>query len=115
MFGHDHVGHGASQGKRAYIEDVDHYVDDVIEHCSLQKVAKRMKKNTYSSLKEKHPNLPLFLIGHSMGGMIAIRVVVRYPKMFQGMILNGPLVIPGPQVKCYSKISAQPQLNSAST
>ena len=28
-------------------------------------------------LKEKHPSLPLFLVGHSMGGMIALRCVIR--------------------------------------
>ena len=27
--------------------------------------------------KEKHPSLPLFLVGHSMGGMIALRCVIR--------------------------------------
>ena len=45
MFGHDHVGHGASQGRRVYIEDIDHYVDDVIEHCSLQKVFRLLEKH----------------------------------------------------------------------
>ena len=33
VFGHDHVGHGESEGKRAYIENVDHYVDDLVQHC----------------------------------------------------------------------------------
>ena len=33
VFGHDHIGHGESDGSRAYIENVDHYVDDVITHC----------------------------------------------------------------------------------
>ena len=27
--------------------------------------------------KERHPSLPLFLVGHSMGGMIALRCVIR--------------------------------------
>ena len=38
VFGHDHIGHGESDGKRAYIENVDHYVDDLIEHSMLVKV-----------------------------------------------------------------------------
>lgn len=84
VFGHDHIGHGESDGSRAYIENVDHYVDDVITHC--------MK------MQDKHPDLPLFLIGHSMGGMIALRAVLRHPGFFTGMILNGPLIVPGPQV-----------------
>jgi len=84
VFGHDHVGHGASEGKRVYIENVEHYVDDIIEHCMFQ--------------KEKHSSLPLFILGHSMGGMISLRCVIRYPHVFQGMLLNGPLIIPGPQI-----------------
>merc|ERR1719278_346504 len=49
-------------------------------------------------LKEKHPSLPLFLVGHSMGGMIALRCVIRNPELFDGFVLNGPLIVPGPQV-----------------
>jgi len=83
-FGHDHVGHGSSQGKRVYIENVDHYVDDVIHHCM--------------EMQDKHNNLPIFIVGHSMGGMIAVRSVLRHPDFFKGMVLNGPLIVPGPQV-----------------
>jgi len=84
VFGHDHIGHGESDGKRAYIENVDHYVDDIIHHSM--------------ELKEKYKELPIYIIGHSMGGMIALRSVLRHPGYFSGMILNGPLVIPGPQI-----------------
>ena len=41
VFGHDHMGHGESDGSRAYIEDVDHYVDDVITHCMKMQVTNR--------------------------------------------------------------------------
>ena len=41
VFGHDHMGHGESDGSRAYIEDVDHYVDDVITHCMKMQVINR--------------------------------------------------------------------------
>lgn len=83
-FGHDHVGHGSSEGKRVYIESVDMYVDDVVQHSIL--------------LQEKHPSLPLFLVGHSMGGMVALSCVLRKPELFQGFVLNGPLIVPGPQI-----------------
>ena len=35
-FGHDHIGHGQSDGIPAYIEDVDDYVDDLVEHCKVK-------------------------------------------------------------------------------
>jgi acylglycerol lipase len=78
------VGHGSSEGKRVYIDNVDHYVDDVIHHGM--------------DIQDKHPNLPVFLVGHSMGGMIAVRSVLRHPGFFKGMVLNGPLIVVGPQV-----------------
>ena len=32
-FGHDHAGHGQSEGIPAYIDSVDDYVDDLVDHC----------------------------------------------------------------------------------
>ncbi len=37
------------------------------------------------------------MVAHSMGGMVSLRTALCYPKMFQGMVLNGPLIIPGAQ------------------
>ena len=37
------------------------------------------------------------MVAHSMGGMVALRAALCYPKMFQGMVLQGPLIIPGAQ------------------
>ena len=98
VFGHDHIGHGESDGKRAYIENVDHYVDDIIHHSMELKVSSLLRTLDWLSGQEKYKELPIYIIGHSMGGMIALRSVLRHPGYFSGMILNGPLVIPGPQV-----------------
>ena len=43
VFGHDHLGHGESEGKRAYIENVDHYVDDLVQHCMDMQVLNTIK------------------------------------------------------------------------
>lgn len=83
-YGHDHVGHGRSEGKRVYVETVDEYVDDVIHHAKL--------------IQEKYPGLAHFIVGHSMGGMITLKTVLRHPDFFRGMVLEGPLIVPGPQI-----------------
>ncbi|CAI0990649.1 Phospholipase ytpA [Serratia quinivorans] len=78
VFGPDHLGHGLSQGERVLIEDYDAVVDDVhrvVEH-----------------FKSLHPDLPLVVIGHSMGGMIATRYVQRYGDDVRALVLSGPLI-----------------------
>ncbi len=64
VFGPDHLGHGLSQGERVLIEDYDAVVDDV--------------QRVVSHFRQQYPALPLVVIGHSMGGMIATRYVQRY-------------------------------------
>nr|XP_053651324.1 uncharacterized protein LOC128701577 isoform X2 [Cherax quadricarinatus] len=77
-FGHDHVGHGRSEGIRGYVECVDDYVNDVLHHCD--------------DLCATHPSLPCFIVGHSMGGMIAIKCAMARPQFFTGVVLMGPLI-----------------------
>jgi acylglycerol lipase len=75
MYAVDHRGHGASAGLRAHVERFDHYVDDL--HLLVQHAARA------------HPYLPRFMIGHSMGGLIATRYALRYEAEFTGLVLSG--------------------------
>ena len=56
VFGHDHVGHGQSEGERALVGDMGQLTNPVVQHCR-EKV-------------DQYPGVPLFIIGHSMGGLI---------------------------------------------
>ena len=38
------------------------------------------------------------MIAHSMGGMVAVRAALLHPDKFKGMVLIGPLIIPGQSV-----------------
>ena len=33
VFGHDHVGHGESEGERVLVTDMEEFVAPVIQHC----------------------------------------------------------------------------------
>lgn len=76
VFAHDHVGHGRSEGARVCIDTVDTYVKDVFQHTDI--------------LLQKYPNLPIFYIGHSMGGTIGIKAAMKRPNYFKGIVLSGP-------------------------
>ena len=78
VYGVDHVGHGASEGERVLIEDFERVVDD------LHQVDR--------TARSEHPGLPVVLLGHSMGGLIAARYAQRYGDTLTALVLSGPLV-----------------------
>lgn len=73
----DNRGHGNSGGKRAYIDDFYYFVDDADQITNLA--------------RKDYPELPLFMLGHSMGGFITVAYGVRYPDKLEGQILSGAL------------------------
>lgn len=78
--GNDHLGHGSS------VIDKDHYGyfaeknGDTIVVDDLHTLTEEMKKN--------YPNIPYFLLGHSMGSFIARNYLAKY-----GTELNGALIV----------------------
>jgi alpha-beta hydrolase superfamily lysophospholipase len=80
--GADHLGHGRSGGERMHIEDFEVLVDDLDRVVQLATAGKA--------------DLPIVLIGHSMGGMIATRYAQRHPERLAALVLSGPLLGPWP-------------------
>lgn len=76
--GPDHMGHGRSAGERVLIEDFEEVVTD------LHTVAGRVQ--------EAHPGLPVVVIGHSMGGLIAARYAQRYGDTLAALVLSAPVI-----------------------
>lgn len=76
---HDHRGHGRSEGRRGHVDAFDTYVDDLLTLITLVDGVEK-------------PRLPLVLLGHSMGGLIALRCAGRHPGRFDGLILSSPLL-----------------------
>jgi alpha-beta hydrolase superfamily lysophospholipase len=65
-------GRGRSEGERFYVEDVADYVADV--------------SNTIKLAKSRHPGLPLFLLGHSAGGVVSSTYTLDNQKELKGFI-----------------------------
>ncbi|XP_023128286.1 monoglyceride lipase isoform X1 [Amphiprion ocellaris] len=83
VFAHDHVGHGQSEGDRMIIKDFQVYVRDSLQHIDL--------------MKSRHPELPVFIVGHSMGGAISILTACERPEDFSGVVLIAPMVQMSPE------------------
>lgn len=78
VFGPDHVGHGRSAGERVVIEDFEDVVADVHAVADLARAT--------------HPDLPVVLIGHSMGGLIAARYAQLHGAGLAALVLSGPVI-----------------------
>jgi alpha-beta hydrolase superfamily lysophospholipase len=79
--GYDHYGHGDSAGQRGAMPNPRRLIDDladVIDDCA-----------------RLHPGVPLFVLGHSMGGLIAADFVRQGVRQITGLILSSPAFDPG--------------------
>lgn len=73
--GFDHRGHGQSPGRRGHIMSWSEYREDVrafLGHVGAQ-----------------FPDVPMFLYGHSLGGLIATEYVLFHPEGLDGLIVSG--------------------------
>ncbi|SEG60124.1 Lysophospholipase, alpha-beta hydrolase superfamily [Nonomuraea solani] len=78
VYGLDHMGHGKSEGDRVLVEDFEDVVTDV--HAVEERA------------RAEHPGVPVVVIGHSMGGMIAARYAQRYGSGLAALVLSGPVI-----------------------
>jgi acylglycerol lipase len=73
----DHRGHGRSSGARAFIDRLDHAVRDLDGVVDLARAA--------------HPGTTTFLLGHSMGGAVALAYAIEHQDRLDGLVLSAPL------------------------
>ncbi len=78
VYGVDHVGHGKSSGTRVYVERFGDYTDTL--------------KTYFDMVRHWQPAKPVFLVGHSMGGLIGAVYLLDHQAKFTGAVLSGPAV-----------------------
>lgn len=72
VYAHDLRGRGQSDGERFYVDDVLEYVADV--HGAI------------AIAKQRQPNLPVFLLGHSAGGVTSCVFTLEHQSEIKGLI-----------------------------
>lgn len=75
VFALDLRGHGQSGGKRASVRVFREYVSDLGRFID--------------QVRETHPVPPRFLFGHSMGGLVALQLVLEHPEKVEGLAITG--------------------------
>lgn len=76
VWGIDHRGHGQSQGRRGHVDSFSDYVEDL--HRFYQEV-----------VEPALGTMPRFVLGHSMGSIIAMNYVTMYSVGLSGCVLSG--------------------------
>ncbi|MGH3770407.1 MAG: lysophospholipase [Pseudonocardiaceae bacterium] len=80
VYAADHRGHGRSDGRRGNIERMALIVADL---SSFVRFA-----------LQRHPGLPVFMVGHSLGGLIALHYATEPGASLDGLVVSGPAVQP---------------------
>jgi acylglycerol lipase len=65
-------GRGKSEGERYYVEHIDDYVSDVAQTVELA--------------RSHHPGLPVYLLGHSAGGVTSVTYTLDHQDRIAGLI-----------------------------
>ncbi len=78
--GHDHRGHGRSQGARGTLNASQDLVDDLV--AAIDELAANVAGR------------PL-LLGQSMGGLVALTCALRHPERIAGLVMTSPALAPG--------------------
>lgn len=77
VFRYDQRGHARSEGARTFFNEFDELTEDCQTIVAIAKAAL--------------PDLPLYLIGHSMGGFTVSLFGIKYPDAVDGIVLSGAL------------------------
>ncbi len=76
VVGFDYRGHGLSEGRRGVVGDYSELVEDLLRAVEWTKT--------------HLPGQPLFLLGHSNGGLVALTAIIDSVLSVDGLILSSP-------------------------
>ena len=85
VFSIDLPGHGNSSGKRAYIKSYDFFIEIIDSQVKY--------------IKSEHPDIPVIILGHSMGGSLAVYYALKMQPDVNGFILSSPALHSNPDIK----------------
>lgn len=74
----DHVGHGRSSGRRGFVNSFEDFINGL--------------KTFRDMVGRWQSGKPLFMVGHSMGGLIVAEYLIAYSRDVAGAVLSAPAV-----------------------
>jgi alpha-beta hydrolase superfamily lysophospholipase len=89
----DHRGHGHSGGPRQRFDSVEQLMGDL--DLAIEQA------------RRQYPGLPLFLFGHSMGGLVVTHYTLAHPGAAAGVVLSGPALRLGADATAGKRFAVQ--------
>ena len=90
----DFCGHGQSDGRRGHIESFDQYIAD------LDKLIDKAAEGASQQMR-------IFLLGHSLGGLIALNYALRFPDKLNGLVVSSPVLASKVKIPPFKKMLGQ--------
>ena len=84
VYGYDLIGHGKSGGAREVIDRFEDFSSTLTTYCDMVKGWQKGK--------------PVFLLGHSLGGLTAAFYLLDHQAKFKGAVISAPLIKAGENV-----------------
>jgi len=84
-YGYDTRSHGQSPGVKMHVERFDDFLVDLAAVLAL--------------VRARHPDLPVFLVGHSHGGLVVLHHALRHPALLPGIVVSSPFLAVHPSVR----------------
>jgi len=93
VYAYDQRGHGRSEGRRAYVDRFEQYLADLdLFHHHVQ---------------AQTADVPVFLFGHSMGGLAALLYTLNRAPDLRGLLLSAPAIEINPDLAPILRKTAQ--------
>ncbi len=92
VYAYDQRGHGRSEGRQAYVERFEHYLTDL---------------DAFRLHVAPPADVPLFVFGHSMGGLVALLYVLNRRPDLRGLFLSAPAIEINPDLAPFLRRVAQ--------
>jgi acylglycerol lipase len=93
IYGFDLRGHGKSPGQQSYVDRFNDYVEDTRAFFEL--------------VRDQNNSRKIFMVGHSMGGLIAAAYAIKYQEGLSGLVSSAALLKIGESVSPVTAVLAK--------
>lgn len=93
VYAYDQRGHGESGGARGGLSSEAHLLEDLAE--VVDDIRLRSLRLPRAAGEADGPPLPLIVLGHSLGGLVAGRFVSLRIRPLDGLVMSSPALDPG--------------------